>query len=138
MNQAIGTGYNNAFQAAQQAQQFGANLGVQGLGAANTAAGNLANIGTQQLTGQQGIAAAQMQAGTAEQQQQQNVINQAIQNYATAQQYPQQQLSFMNAMLRGLPTQSTTTQQYQAAPSTLNQITGLGIAGLGAYKAFGQ
>jgi len=40
-------------------------------------------------------------------------------------------------MLRGLPTQSTTTQNYQAAPSTLNQMTGLGIAGLGAYKAFG-
>jgi hypothetical protein len=98
----------------------------------------LANIGTQQLTGQQGIAAAQMQAGTAEQQQQQNVINQAVQNYATAQQYPQQQLSFMNAMLRGLPTQSTTTQSYQAAPSSLNQITGLGIAGLGAAKAFGS
>jgi len=138
MNQAIGTGYNNAFQAAQQAQQFGANLGLQGSQAANTAAGNLANIGTQQLTGQQGIAAAQMQAGTAEQQQQQNIINQAIQNYATAQQYPQQQLSFMNSMLRGLPTQSTTTQSYQAAPSTLNQITGLGVAGLGAYKAFGS
>jgi hypothetical protein len=137
-NQAIGTGYNNAFQAAQQAQQYGANLGLQGSQAANTAAGNLANIGTQQLGAQQGVAQTQMQAGTAEQQQQQNIINQGIQNYATAQQYPQQQLSFMNAMLRGLPTQSTTTQQYQAAPSTLNQITGLGIAGLGAYKAFGQ
>jgi hypothetical protein len=137
-NQAIGQGYNNAFQAAQQAQQYGANLGLQGSQAANTAAGNLANIGTQQLGAQQGVAQTQMQAGTAEQQQQQNVINQGIQNYATAQQYPQQQLSFMNAMLRGLPTQATTTQQYQAAPSTLNQITGLGIAGLGAYKAFGQ
>ena len=43
----------------------------------------------------------------------------------------------MNAMLRGLPTQQSTTNGYQAAPSTLNQITGLGIAGLGAYNAFG-
>ena len=64
-------------------------------------------------------------------------MNQAIQNYATAQQYPEQQLSFMNSMLRGLPTQQTTTATYQAAPSTVNQITGLGIAGLGAYNAFG-
>ena len=31
MNQAIGTGYQNAFQQAQQAQQFGANLGLQGI-----------------------------------------------------------------------------------------------------------
>ena len=43
----------------------------------------------------------------------------------------------MNSMLRGLPTQQTTTATYQAAPSTLNQVTGLGIAGLGAYNAFG-
>ena len=135
-NQAIGTGYNNAFQAAQQAQQFGANLGLQGLGQGASAAGQLGSLGGQQLAAQQGIAQAQMQAGTAEQQQQQNIINQAVQNYAQAQQYPQQQLSFMNAMLRGLPTQSTTTQNYQAAPSALNQMTGLGIAGLGAYKAF--
>jgi len=138
MNQAIGTGYNNAFQQAQQAQQFGANLGLQGLGQGVSAASQLGSLGNQQLAAQQGIAAAQMTAGTAEQQQQQNIMNQAIQNYATAQQYPQQQLSFMNAMLRGLPTQATTTQNYQAAPSTLNQMTGLGIAGLGAYKAFGS
>jgi hypothetical protein len=138
MNQAIGQGYNNAFQQAQQAQQFGANLGLQGLGQGVSAANQLAGIGGQQLAATQGIAQSQMQAGTAEQQQQQNIMNQAIQNYATAQQYPQQQLSFMNAMLRGLPTQATTTQQYQAAPSTLNQMTGLGIAGVGAYKAFGS
>ena len=44
MNQAIGSGYQNAFQQAQQAQQFGSTLGlqgiqagIQGLGAANQA-----------------------------------------------------------------------------------------------------
>jgi hypothetical protein len=44
MNQAIGSGYQNAFQQAQQAQQFGSQLGlqgiqagIQGLGAANQA-----------------------------------------------------------------------------------------------------
>jgi len=144
MNQAIGQGYNTAFQSAQQAQQFGANLGLQGQQAAQAGYGQLgqlggqmAGIGGQQFQTQQGIIAAQSQAGQQQQTQQQNIINQAIQNYATAQQYPQQQLSFMNAMLRGLPTQQSTTNGYQAAPSTLNQITGLGIAGLGAYNAFG-
>ena len=143
--QAIGQGYNQAFQQAQQAQQFGANLGLQGqqaamggIGQGISGANTLAGIGGQQLAAQQGIASAQMQAGTAEQQQQQNIINQAVQNYATAQQYPQQQLSFMNAMLRGLPTQQMSTQQYQAAPSSLSQISGLGLAGLGAYQAFGK
>jgi hypothetical protein len=141
--QAIGQGYNQAYNNAQQNMQYGATLGLQGQQAAQAGYGQLgqlgsqlAGIGGQQLQSQQGIIAAQSQAGSQQQQQQQNIINQAIQNYATAQQYPQQQLSFMNAMLRGLPTQQSTTNSYQATPSTLNQITGLGLAGLGAYKAF--
>jgi hypothetical protein len=136
--QLIGQGYNNAYNQAMQNMQYGANLGLQGAQAGIQGANTLAGIGGQQLGAEQGIIAAQSQAGAQQQQQQQNIINQAVQNYATAQQYPQQQLSFMNAMLRGLPTQQTTTNQYQATPSTLNQITGLGLAGLGAYKAFGQ
>jgi len=142
--QAIGQGYNQAYQQAQQAMQFGSQQGLAGQQAANAAlgtgigaAGQLGSLGGQQLGAQQNIIAAQSQAGGQQQQQQQNIINQAIQNYATAQQYPEQQLSFMNAMLRGLPTQQATTNTYQATPSTLNQITGLGIAGLGAYNAFG-
>jgi len=44
----------------------------------------------------------------------------------------------MNAQLRGLPLQSSTVQQYQAAPSAISQAAGLGtagIAGLGLYNA---
>ena len=43
----------------------------------------------------------------------------------------------MSSLLRGLPLQQATTQQYQAAPSALSQIGGLGTAALGAYKLFG-
>ena len=131
------TGTQNAFQQAQQAQQFGANLGLQGYGQATQAAGQLGQLGGQQLAAQQGIIGLQSQMGGQQQQQQQNIMNQAIQNYAVAQQYPMQQLAFMNAQLRGLPLQSTSVQQYQAPPSQLSQVTGLGLAGLGAYKAFG-
>jgi hypothetical protein len=134
MNQAIGTGYNNAFQAAQQAQQYGANLGLQGgqaalqgLGQASTAAGQLGQLGTQQLGAQQNILGAQNTMGQQQQTQQQNIMNQAIQNYATAQQYPLMQLGTMSNLLRGLPMQSTSTQQYQATPSALT--TGLGTMG---------
>jgi Chaperone of endosialidase len=136
--QAIGQGYNQAFQQAQQAQQFGAGLGLQGAQAGIQGAGQLAGIGAQQLAAQQGILGLQGQAGAQQQAQQQNIINQAIQNYATAQQYPQQQLAFMNAQLRGLPLQTSTVQGYQAAPSPVSQIAGLGtagIAGLGLYNA---
>lgn len=130
------TGTQNAFQAAQQAQQFGTTAGLQGYGQAAQAAGQLGQLGGAQLGAQQGIIGLQNQLGTQQQQQQQNIMNQAIQNYAVAQQYPQQQLAFMNAQLRGLPLQQTSVQQYQAPPSSLSQVTGLGLAGLGAYKAF--
>lgn len=170
------TGTQKAFEDAQRQQQFGANLGIQGLqagyqgvaqgiqgaqsgmqgaqtglqgvqgaigagqyglqglGQAGQLGGQLAGIGGQQLAAQQGILSAQNQMGGQQQQLEQSKINQAIQDYAVAQQYPQQQLSFMNSMLRGLPLQSGTTQMYQAAPSALSQIGGLGLAGAGAYN----
>ena len=145
MNQqtAIAQGYNQAFQNAQQAQQFGANLGLQGqqaqLGALQgqmAGANQLANIGNQQLGAQQSILGTQNQLGAQQQNQQQNVINQAVQNYATAQQYPFMQLGLLNSMLRGLPMQQSSTSMYQAAPSTVSQLGGLGIAGLGAASMY--
>jgi hypothetical protein len=173
------TGTQKAFEDAQRQQQFGANLGLQGLqagyqglgvglqgtaqgmqgaqtgiqgvnaatqagqyglqglGLANSAAGTLGQLGTQQLGAQQNIINMQSQAGAQQQAQQQQMINQKIQDYATAQQYPMMQLGMMNAMLRGLPLQSSTTQQYQAQPSTGQQLMGYGLGALGAYKAFG-
>ena len=144
-NQIIGQGYNRAFDAAQQAQQFGANLGLQGqqgqmqalqgmLGGAN----QLAGIGGAQLQAQQGIAGLQNQYGQQQQQQQQNVINQAVQNYATAQQYPFMQLGLLNSMLRGLPMQQSSTQMYQAPPNPLTQLAGLGAAAYGQFGGGGK
>lgn len=115
-------------QAAEQSRQYGAGLGLQGLGMGLQGAGQLANIGQQRLAAEQGILGLQQQYGGMQQAQQQNIINQAIQNYAMAQQYPQQQLAFMNAMLRGLPLQSATVQSYQAPPSPMSQIAGAGTS----------
>ena len=126
-------GSQEAFKAAQQAQQFGANLGLQGYQQAVGAGTALGQMGGQQLQAQQGIIGLQSQAGAQQQQLEQQKINQAIQNYALQQQNPQLQLSTMSSLLRGLPLQQATTQQYQAAPSTLSQIGGLGVAGVGAY-----
>lgn len=130
--QGVGMGIQGA-----QAGMQGAGLGLQGVsgaqagyGQAGTQGQNLANIGTQQLAAQQGILNLQNQFGAQQTQQQQDIINNAINNYAMAQQYPQQQLSFMNSLIRGLPMQSSTTQSYQAAPSGISQLAGLG---LGAY-----
>jgi hypothetical protein len=131
------TGAQSAFQNAQQAQQFGANLGLQGrqgalqgLGQYGQMAGQLGQLGTAQLGAQQGIIGTQAAQGAAQQAQEQSKINQAIQDYAIQQQYPLMQLGFMSNMLRGLPMQAQTTQLYQAQPSTMQQ--GIGLLGAGA------
>lgn len=136
------TGSQQAFQNAQQAQQYAANLGLQGqqaglqgLGQALSAAGTIGQLGTSGLAAQQNIANLQNTMGAQQQAQQQQIINQDIQNYATAQQYPYMQLSTLSSLLRGLPLQSTTTQSYQAMPSTAQQVAGLGLTGIGAAKA---
>jgi hypothetical protein len=110
--------------------------GLGGLGAATQAAGALGQLGQQQLGAQTNILNLQSQVGAQQQAQEQQKINQAIQDYATQQQYPYMQLGIMNAMLRGLPLQSTSTQSYQAQPSTGQQLLGYGLGALGAYKAF--
>ena len=132
--QAIAQGYNTAFGQAQQAQQFGANLGLQGLGVGiQGAQTGLQGVGTQLAgTGQgmqgaqvglQGVSGAQAgyngatnsanaltNLGTAQ-------VNAALgitglQNQLGTQQYnmPYQQLQFAQGMLSGLPiSQQTTT-----------------------------
>jgi len=173
------TGSQNAFQNAQAQQQFGANLGLQGLQAgmqgagvglqgigtqlagtgqgmqgaqvglqgvsgaqagysgATQAANALTNIGAAQNQAQMGINTQQNQFGAQQQAPEQQKINQQIQDYATAQQYPMMQLGMMSNMLRGLPMQGVTTQSYQALPSNINQTIGSLGSLYGAAKAFG-
>ena len=134
--QAIGQGYNQAFNQAQQAQQFGANLGLQGYGQAMQGANQLGSLAGQQLQAQQGILNAQNTMGQQQQAQQQQIINQAMTDYANQQQYPLMQLGFMSNMLRGLPMQATTTNQYQATPNPILQGIGTVGAGTSLYNAF--
>jgi hypothetical protein len=121
-------------------QQFGANLGMQGLQTGLQAAGTMGQMG-QNIYGQQmGINQLQAQLGGQQQAFEQSKINQQIQDYATAQQYPMMQLGNMSALTRGLPMQSSTTSMYQAAPSPMSQLAGLGTAayGLSQLGGFGS
>jgi hypothetical protein len=159
-------GSQAAYDKAMQAQQFGANLGLQGIqtGLQGVQAGmqgigqGLQGVGAQQagfagagqaastlgqLGGQQqqaDLARMNIQNTLGQQQQayQQNIINQAIQDFATQQQYPYMQLSTMSNLLRGLPMQSMSTQQYQAQPSTTQQLLGLAGTGASLYGAMGR
>ena len=130
--------------AQQQAQATGAGA-FGGYREGIQRAENARNLGTQlndiQLKGQQmayddaekqarAAQQLQMQYGSMQQSQEQQKINQAIQDYANAQQYPLMQLGVMSNMLRGLPMQAATTNQYVAAPNPITQ--GIGAAGAGA------
>lgn len=128
-------GSQSAFDRAMQAQQFGSTLGIQGYGQAGQAASTLGQLGGAQLGAQRDIIGLQSQMGKEQQAAEQAKINQAIQDYATQQQYPLMQLGFMSNMLRGLPLQATTTQAYQATPSGLNQGLALLGGAAGARQA---
>jgi hypothetical protein len=131
------TGSQKAFEDAQRQQQFGAQLGMQGRQAAMQGLGQfgamgaqLGQLGGQELAARQGIIQSQYGMGQQQQAMEQQKINQAMQDYANMQQYPLMQLGVMSNMLRGLPMQASTTNQYQAAPNALTQ--GIGAAGAGA------
>jgi len=129
-----------AQQMSEQSRQYGAGLGMQGLQTALQGAGALGQLGQTQYGQQVGNINLQNQMGAQQQQAQQNILNQQIQNYATAQQYPMLQLGNMSNLLRGLPMQSTTVQGYQAAPSPISQLGGLGLtaAGIAGMTGIGK
>jgi hypothetical protein len=130
-----GTGMQNAFQQAQQAQQFGSTLGLQGSQAANQAAATLGQLGQTQFGQQKDIINAQAAAGAQQQALEQQKLNQQYQDFQTQRGAPQQNLAFMSDILRGVPLGQQTQQQYAAPASGISQAAGLGIAALGAKQA---
>lgn len=119
----------------------GAGVGLQGVqgaqagyGVANQVAGTLGALGTQQLGAQKNILDMQMEAGKAQQAQEQQIMNQAIANYAQAQEAPMTALQQYSALLRGYAVPGQTVSQYQAQPSALGQLAGLGTTAYGMYN----
>jgi hypothetical protein len=130
-------GAQTGLQGTAQGMQ-GAGVGLQGVGSqqagyglAGQMAGQMGNLGTSQLAAQTGILNMQNQVGGQQQQQEQQYINNAINNYAQAQQQPMQNFNAYNALLRGYAVPGQTTTQYQAAPSGISQLAGLGTAAYG-------
>jgi beta-galactosidase/beta-glucuronidase len=126
-------GSQSAFEKAQQAQQFGANLGLQGINAANQAAGQLGQLGQTQFGQEQAITDAQMRAGTLQRQEEQAGLDQLYQQFMAEQNYPMEQLGQFSNILRGLPLNQQTQSTYQN-PSGISQAAGLGTAAYGLYQ----
>jgi len=130
-----GTGMQNAFQNAQQAQQFGSTLGLQGNQAAIQAAQTMGQLGQTQFGQQKDIINAQANAGAQQQGLQQQVLQQRYQDFLGQRAYPQQQLAFMSDILRGVPLGQSTTAQYTAPPSTAQTALALGLGAAGMKQA---
>ena len=139
-NSIYGQGMQNAFQNASQAQQFGATLGLQGMGQGLQAANTLGQLGQQQFNQQQAGMQARAGAGAQQQAREQQILSQDYQDFLTQRGYPKEQLAFMSDMLRGLPLSQSTQQTYQAAPSWLSQAAGVGLVGkgLGVFAEGGE
>ena len=122
-----------AQQAKEQSRQYGANYGMQGLQTALSASGQLGGLGAQQF--QQGMDVNKLQAayGAQKQAMGQQGLNQAYQDYQNQREYPQQQLSNMANMMRGLPIGSTTNYTGTQNPGSPSFGQMLGSAGSAAY-----
>lgn len=80
----------------------------------------------------------QMQLGALQQGKEQQSLDAAYQDFLTQKNYPYQQLSYMSNLVRGTPMgMNSTSQVYQAPPSTASQIAGLGTAAIGAARLAG-
>jgi hypothetical protein len=149
------TGQQTAFEQARQAQQFGSQLGLQGLQAGMQGQQvGLAGLGTamqgsqiglQGVGGaQQGYAGATQAGGTlgniAAQESQARLAAAQLKNQFGMQQqmFPYQQQQIAQQMMSNLPFTSTsqTSQGYQAPPNATSQLAGLGTAGMGAYGLY--
>ena len=140
------TGSQSAFERAQQAQQFGSQLGLEGLrtglSGAQTAAQAGATLGQLGAARQQSDLArleAQERFGQLPRSEQQQALDLAYQDFIAQQQYPYSQLGFMSDILRGSGNLAATGGKaiYESPQSTTQQLLQLGLGGLGLYKAFG-
>lgn len=124
----------------QQAQQFQAGLGkdlfatgLSGLSDTSKGIGALASAEQDAILSR---LQAQSAVGNAQQQLAQDVLDKQYQEAMEQRDWGKRQLEFYSNILRGNAGALGTTQvQYSPAPDPTSQIAGLGLAGLGLYKA---
>ena len=124
----------------------GAGVGLQGVsgaqagyGLANQAGANLSNIAAAQQRADLERMGFQQEMGGMQQAREQQIINQAVQNYAMAQENPMQRLAGYSGLIRGYATPTTSVSQYSAGPTFGQTAAGVGSAlyGLSQMKKKG-
>jgi len=129
MNDIQAVGSNAAYTNAQNQFNADQNRGLQGLQVAGTAGG-------QQF--QQGMDVNKLQAAYGAQQRGmgQRGLDTAYQDFLNQKAYPQQQLSNMTSIMRGLPISQQTTTGTPGSPSFLQQLGGVAQIGMGLSGFF--
>lgn len=120
-----------AQQLGEQSRQFGAGLGLQGLGTALSAAGQLGQLGQTEFGQRKDVLGMQREVGKEEQELRQRGLTQAYQDFLDERNAPYKQLGFFSDLIRGLPLGQQSTRQMYEAPPTFGQT--LGSIGMGAY-----
>ena len=126
LNSAYNTGMNQFN--TQQSQQ------LQNQQALGQNAMNQSGVATAAQNANLGLAQAQLGVGNQEQALNQNAMNTAQQNATMQFNQPMNTAGWMQSIIQGSP-QTVNTATYAPPPNLGAQLTGLGIAGLGAYGA---
>lgn len=126
----------------QQAQQYAAGLGkdigLAGITTGIEASAKQAATAAAQQTADLERLKAQAATGAEKQALDQKIKDLQYQTFMDQQNYQKQQLEYLSNILRGNAAALGSTQvQYTPQPSTVSQIGGLGLAGLGLAKALG-
>jgi hypothetical protein len=126
----------------QQAQQYraglGKDIGLTGLTSGIDASGKQAAVASATQTAELERLKAQAATGAEKQALQQKINDLQYQTFQEQQNYQKQQLEYLSNILRGNASALGSSQvQYTPTPSTISQIGGLGLAGLGLAKALG-
>ena len=130
----LGKGYQSAFDAAQKQQQYLGTLGMQGLQQGLAGSELMGKLGSAEQQSVLDRLKAQSAVGTEQQALEQKQRDIDYQQAMEARDWEKSQLQFYSDLLRGnagaLGSRNVT---YTPTPSSLQQLGGLGIAGLGAY-----
>jgi hypothetical protein len=107
--------------------------GLSGLSMAGSAAGQLGQLGQTQFGQETAITEAMARAGAQQQALQQQGLDAGYQNFLAEQQYPYQQLGFMQGMYNPNATPLQQMQSIYSNPSLTSQVAGLGTGAVGLY-----
>ena len=126
-----------AQQLSEQSRQFGANIGLQGLNTAISAASQLGQLGQLGFGQEKDIIGMQKDVGAEQQGLRQKGLDVAYQDFLNQQNYPYRQLGFFSDMIRGLPLGQQSAQDIYSGQPSLAQTAGSIGAGLYGAKQLG-